>query len=318
MKVFLSWSGDMSQQITREIYDWLPLILQNVKLYMTPSDIEKGARWSPEMTQELETCNFGIICLTKDNLASLWIAFEAGALSKALTARVATFLFGIGHADVPQPLAQFQGTLFEKSDVRKLVGDINEACTVEERRDDRNLERLFDMTWPDFEGKIKLILESDQAVAPPTSQTQEAKVDTALKMLSELLVLVRQQFVEYPSAPAAAWMVASRRRAQRRDTPLPLRATADDSSPARMISMPFYQVRSTTDPNLVYHCGQQPDCEAGITHFNKEYGPTVGKTFTTLPTGTPCADYVLVELERRGGGSDVGLDDVRSIPLFER
>ena len=87
MKVFLSWSGDVSQQITREVHDWLPMILQNIKPYMTPADIEKGARWGSEITQELGTCDFGIVCLTKGNLTSQWIAFEAGALSKAVTAR---------------------------------------------------------------------------------------------------------------------------------------------------------------------------------------------------------------------------------------
>ena len=42
MKVFLSWCGDISQQIAREVHDWLPIILQNVRPYMTPADIEKG------------------------------------------------------------------------------------------------------------------------------------------------------------------------------------------------------------------------------------------------------------------------------------
>jgi hypothetical protein len=112
MKVFLSWSGEISQQIAREIHDWLPIILQNVKPYMTPADIEKGARWGSEITRELEICNFGIICLTKDNLASQWICFEAGALSKAVTGRVASFLFGIGHADVRQCPRQIEMSVF--------------------------------------------------------------------------------------------------------------------------------------------------------------------------------------------------------------
>jgi hypothetical protein len=84
-----------------------------------------------------------------------------------------------------------------------------------------------------------------------------------------------------------------------------------------MISIPFYQVWKTIDPDLVCHCGQQPDAETAITHFNSKCGPTISKTFTTLPTGTPSADYVLIELERKAGGTGFGLDYVRSIPLFE-
>src|SRR6516162_2440894 len=64
----------------------------------------------------------------------------------------------------------------------------------------------------------------------------------------------------------------------------------------RMISMPFYQVRSI-DPDAVYHhCGQQPDCEAAIQHFNSNAAPPLGKTLTTIPTRTPCVDYMLIEL----------------------
>jgi len=85
-----------------------------------------------------------------------------------------------------------------------------------------------------------------------------------------------------------------------------------------MISMPFYQVSNTTDPDELYHCGSWPDGEAAIMHFNTIHGPTVGKTFTTLPAATICADYVLIELERRGGGLGFGLDEVRRIPLFLR
>jgi hypothetical protein len=79
----------------------------------------------------------------------------------------------------------------------------------------------------------------------------------------------------------------------------------------------FYQVRDTTDPERVYPCGPWPDAEAAIMHFNTMYGPTVGKTFTTLPTGANCADYVLVEQARSGNGQFVS-HDVRSIALYRR
>jgi hypothetical protein len=84
-----------------------------------------------------------------------------------------------------------------------------------------------------------------------------------------------------------------------------------------MTSVPFYQVWNTFDPDLVYHCGQQPNAESAITHFNSKYGPTIGKSLTTRPTDMPCADYILIELERKVGGTGFGLDCVRSIPMFE-
>jgi len=82
-KVFISWSGDLSRKVAESLRQWLPGVLQYVKPYFTPDDIEKGARWGPDITKELDQSQVGVICLTRDNLEKPWILFEAGALSKS-------------------------------------------------------------------------------------------------------------------------------------------------------------------------------------------------------------------------------------------
>jgi hypothetical protein len=84
VKVFISWSGELSRRLADEIQRWLPATLQFVKPYFTPVDIEKGTKWVSEISAELSKSHVGIICLTKENLSSPWILFEAGALSKNL------------------------------------------------------------------------------------------------------------------------------------------------------------------------------------------------------------------------------------------
>ncbi len=42
-KVFISWSGELSNKLAEAVRQWLPGVLQFVKPYFTPSDIEKGA-----------------------------------------------------------------------------------------------------------------------------------------------------------------------------------------------------------------------------------------------------------------------------------
>ncbi len=81
-KVFLSWSGDLSRQLAEELRSWLPGVLQFVRPYFTPDDVEKGAKWNSEISKELEESDVGILCLTRNNLDKPWIIFEAGALSK--------------------------------------------------------------------------------------------------------------------------------------------------------------------------------------------------------------------------------------------
>lgn len=84
------------------------------------------------------------------------------------------------------------------------------------------------------------------------------------------------------------------------------------------VQVSYYKVthRGSADP--LYPCGPWEDAEAAIVHFNAEYGPKVGKTFTTLPTGRACADYVLIEQERRGDEQVWSLHDVKEIALFVR
>ncbi len=83
-KVFISWSGELSNKLAEAVRQWLPGVLQFVKPYFTPSDIEKGARWGSDILTELDSSDIGIICLTKENLEKPWILFESGALSKTL------------------------------------------------------------------------------------------------------------------------------------------------------------------------------------------------------------------------------------------
>lgn len=79
MKVFISWSGKVSQDVALILKDWLPSVIQRVNPYVSSEDIQKGTNWNRDISKELESTDFGIICLTKGNAKAPWINFEAGA-----------------------------------------------------------------------------------------------------------------------------------------------------------------------------------------------------------------------------------------------
>jgi hypothetical protein len=159
-KVFISWSGDLSKKLAEEVRLWLPGVLQFVKPYFTPNDIEKGTRWSTEIAIELESSNAGIICLTKDNVNKPWILFEAGALSKNFgKANVCTILFNLDNADLTGPLTSFQATKFDKTDFRKLLTTINNTSS-DSKLESAVLNDVFEMWWPKLELKVKEILKT--------------------------------------------------------------------------------------------------------------------------------------------------------------
>lgn len=183
-KIFISWSGELSKALGEAVRDWIPKVLQSVKPYFTPDDIEKGAKWAKEIGEELASSQLGIICLTQENQHSPWILFEAGALSKNLEeSKVCPILFNFDTTELKGPLSSFQATKFNKDDFKKLVESINNSCN-ESKLDQKNLDETFDMWWPKLEKKIKEILIQDKSGSKPTKRGER-------DILEEILELTR-------------------------------------------------------------------------------------------------------------------------------
>lgn len=196
MRVFISWSGDLSKALAEAIRNWLPSALQYVKPYFSPSDIEKGSKWATEIFKELSASTTCIIVLTRENLASNWVMFEAGAISCTIDrARVCPLIFDLEETDLQGPLAQFQATKFIKSDIRKLFFNINSAAG-EHKLSDAVADGVFEKWWPDLEAQIVQILEGHKLI--------KAKKDIRSErdLIEELLLLTRKISTEIePKAP---------------------------------------------------------------------------------------------------------------------
>ena len=183
MKVFISWSGQHSKRLGEAFRDWLPGVLQLVVPYFTPSDIEKGTRWPTDVARELSESQVGILCITRDNIHSDWLLFEAGALSKSLEqSHVCPVLFGINNTDLAGPLKQFQTTEFEKGDIHRLLGVINGRID-ENKLPQKTLDTVFEKWWPDLKTNIDQILAEAGEPEEPVRSDRE--------LLEEILQLSR-------------------------------------------------------------------------------------------------------------------------------
>lgn len=162
MQIFISWSGPTSHKVALAIRDWLPCVINEAKPFVSSEDIRKGNRWLLDVSKELATTKFGIICLTAENLSAPWILFEAGALSKSLKdSQVCTLLLGqLKPADVKGPLASFQHTVFNREDFRKLIAGINKQA--EEQLSEVVITKIFDKWWDELESSISKILASSK------------------------------------------------------------------------------------------------------------------------------------------------------------
>ena len=154
MNIFLSWSGTRSRHVAQSLKDWLPVVFDDVNPWLSTRDIQAGERWAVEISRHLEEIDFGILCLTPENLETPWILFEAGALSKALDeSRVCPYLLDVEVRAITGPLAQFQATRTEKESTLELLRSISAATshTINESQ----LEMRFEGVWPQFEQMLE-------------------------------------------------------------------------------------------------------------------------------------------------------------------
>jgi hypothetical protein len=161
MKIFISWSGQRSKAVAELISDWFKCVIQASQPWISTRDIDRGAIWFSEISDQLKNTSAGIICLTQENKDKPWILFETGALAKGLTTnRVCTFLVDLQPSELEDPLAQFNHTTPEKNSMWELVRSLN-AFLAEQGLDERILEQVFKTYWPQFELGFKKALEEN-------------------------------------------------------------------------------------------------------------------------------------------------------------
>ncbi|MCI8594127.1 MAG: toll/interleukin-1 receptor domain-containing protein [Oscillospiraceae bacterium] len=188
MKIFVSWSGELSQKVAQGLKKWLPCIIQSLDVFYSPEDIEKGENWDSKISTQLAECNYGIICLTSENTNAPWINFEAGAIAKALEARVAALMINIKPSDIQGPLKRYQATKFEKDDVYHLISDIND--TAENPLSSDVLNSTFSAIWDKMYEEIKSSI--DVYTPKDFREAFEKKVES-VEVIEEILQLVRKQ-----------------------------------------------------------------------------------------------------------------------------
>lgn len=184
--VFISWSTPLAKGVATVLRKWLPVVVGNVKPWVSDADIAAGARGLPEIQEALEACAFGIIVVTAANQNAPWLNFEAGALSKSLNgnkALVAPLLVNLtGMTQVTGPISQFQGSLMNLDGLTRIFRSVAAAAG----EDWSVVEMRLQNTWS------QLSTELDAAVA--AASTEDAAVPARRQpedLIDEILDRVR-------------------------------------------------------------------------------------------------------------------------------
>lgn len=185
MKVFISWSGQLSHRVAMLLRDWLPNVLQAVEPWLSSQDIAPGARWFSEVSSQLEAVEVGIICLTAENIRSSWLNFEAGAISKRQGgARLCIYAVDVSPADIQGPLAQFQFATASRDDTYRLLLSVNSALATAALPEER-LRRSFEVWWPALESQLGSAIAESRS-SKTVDRSLDEKVDEALGLLKSL------------------------------------------------------------------------------------------------------------------------------------
>ncbi|MBQ5939860.1 EAL domain-containing protein [Massilia sp. AB1] len=190
MKVFLSWSGDRSRHIAESLRTWLPRVIQAVRPWMSDIDIPAGARWQTDIAHELDAADFGIICVTPENINKPWLMFEAGALSKSMKAsRVCPLAFSMELHDLSGPIAQFQANKLDRDGVLQVLKAIN-ASMGDQGLDQTHLSEQFEMLWSRLDKALEAIptYEPPAAEQPTKSPVTSLEADEIMKFLHRVAV----------------------------------------------------------------------------------------------------------------------------------
>ena len=300
MKVFISWSGQRSKGVAIALREWLPLVLHYVEPWLSEADIEAGERWAQSVAKELATSNFGIICVTSENIGSPWVLFEAGALTKSLeSSRVIPLLLDLDFTDITGPLAQFQAKKLVREGVEEVIRSVNTA--TDEHIPDERAAQLFDALWTELEKKLAGI---------PEQAPTERHMRPQHEILEELVASVRALDSRMGDIEEIAAGGKGPRRSRRRMHPMMLREFSHMGEKANdPIAILFVASMFRDDMPWVYEMGAEtyrsiksgaPDAANALRNFRRiaeftMHGPFPPDEFGVDPR---MLDMAMHELER--------------------
>ncbi len=177
MEIFISWSGNRSKLIAEQLRNWLKGVLQFTAPWCSDKDIRAGEHGYDAIRIAIKDAKFAIICLTKENLNSPWINYEAGAIAEKLNGRVCPYLFQMSPSELEKsPLAHLQAVVgTDKQATLKLLKSINSIAKKELQTgflEEEELKEFFEVWWKKLEDSLSDIGKSPKP-AEPTSEMRE-------------------------------------------------------------------------------------------------------------------------------------------------
>ena len=156
----ISWSGTQSRAAARILRDWFECVLPGVDFWLSTEDISVGGVWFPQLMKALDQRQVCILCVTKENIRSPWMHYEAGAVAAKLNGGgnakplICPYLLGVESWQIcKSPFSQFQWARDTKEDTWHLLLAINQALG-EKSHNVKLLQTVFKSQWTPLKRKL--------------------------------------------------------------------------------------------------------------------------------------------------------------------
>ncbi|HCW07624.1 MAG TPA: hypothetical protein DGG95_09710 [Cytophagales bacterium] len=159
MRVFLSWSGKCSHEMALALRKWLPTVIPGAEMWVSSKDIGAGQLWADSLFKELNQCDLGILCLTKDRLKSKWsqwMLFEAGATAISIKKKILIpYCLDLSIDELTEgPLSLYQAKKADKLGTREMLEAL---CRATKKSNLTMVMQLFENQWPRLSKKLNSI-----------------------------------------------------------------------------------------------------------------------------------------------------------------
>ena len=126
MTVYIGWSGEVGRKTADILRRWLSAILSDSITFASDNDM--GTAWRDALQQQLNTSDYALLCVTRENIQSstqsFWLAYEAGILTAA-SRRIVPVLLDVSPAELIAPLRQFPCIEATEDDFWRLIQEMN-------------------------------------------------------------------------------------------------------------------------------------------------------------------------------------------------
>lgn len=168
MKLFLSWSKDRSKKMAEALHSWMPVTLSAIDTWFSedPSCLPKGQNFPTNILNHAVDSDACLVIITKENIDSAWINFEAG-LFFGMKKPVFALLCGdvdykvLAQKNFPLSANGMNYTSMTYEEIKNTFISINELMPINKRQKISNLERAVLVNYPHISKQYNEIFNAD-------------------------------------------------------------------------------------------------------------------------------------------------------------